>query len=135
MLCLNHVLTQPDNTSIWLRKNCNDIFTYQEPELAARYLHPELAVRYLHLDTSSQNLHPELVARYLHPELAVRYLHLDTSSQNLHPELVARTCIQTLASKTCSQILTFRLCNCLVGKCNYFEFGHITVSKLIYVQN
>ena len=95
-------------TSIWLRKNCNDIFTYQEPELAARYLHPELAVR---------------------------YLHLDTSSQNLHPELVARTCIQTLASKTCSQILTFRLCNCLVGKCNYFEFGHITVSKLIYVQN
>lgn len=58
-------------TSIWLRKNCNDIFTYQEPELAARYLHP------------------------------------DTYFQAVQ----------------------------LSCKCNYSEFGHITVSKLIYVQN
>ena len=32
-------------TSIWLRKKCNDIFTYQQLELVARHLHPELAVR------------------------------------------------------------------------------------------
>ena len=62
MLCLNHVLTQPDNTSIWLRKNCNDIFTYQES---------------------------------------------DTYFQAMQ----------------------------LSCKCNYSEFGHITVLKLIYVQN
>lgn len=67
-------------TSIWLRKKCNDIFTYQESELAARYLHP---------DTSSQNLHP------------------DTYFQAVQ----------------------------LSCKCNYSEFGHITVSKLVYVQN
>lgn len=32
-------------TSSWLRKNCNDIFTYQQLELVARHLHPELASR------------------------------------------------------------------------------------------
>ena len=32
-------------TSSWLRKNCNDIFTYQQSELVARHLYPELAVR------------------------------------------------------------------------------------------
>lgn len=49
-------------TSIWLRKNCNDIFTYQHPD----------------------------------------------------------TYFQTVQ---------------LSCKCNYSEFGHITVLKLIYVQN
>ena len=38
------------------------------------------------------------------------------SSQNLHPD----TCFQAVQ---------------LSCKCNCFEFGHITVSKLIYVQN
>ena len=94
-------------TSSWLRKNCNHIFTYQQLELVARHLHPELAVRYLH---------PELSVRYLHPELAVRHLHPDTSSQILHPD----TYFQAVQ---------------LSCKCNYSEFGHITVSKLIYVQN
>lgn len=58
-------------TSSWLRKNCNDIFTYQQLELVARHLHPD-------------------------------------------------TCFQAVQ---------------LSCKCNCFEFGHITVSKLIYVQN
>ena len=84
-------------TSSWLRKNCNDIFTYQQLELVARHLHPELAVR--------------------------------TCIQSLQSELASRACIQNLHPDTCFQAVQ------LSCKCNCFEFGHITVSKLIYVQN
>ena len=93
-------------TSSWLRKNCNDIFTYQQLELVARHLHPELAVR-----------------------TCIQSLQSDTCIQSLQSELASRACIQNLHPDTCFQAVQ------LSCKCNCFEFGHITVSKLIYVQN
>lgn len=62
-------------TSSWLRKNCNDIFTYQQLELVARHLHPELASR-----------------------TCIQSLQSDTCIQSLQSD----TCIQILTFRLCN---------------------------------